>query len=60
MDLSLPRFTKLDDGVIPKTKPWPVETNPGLAGQLPPGVEIPSTEHLDRHTAEQEPEALDT
>ena len=24
MDLSLPRFTKLDDGVIPKTKPWPV------------------------------------
>ena len=27
MDLSLPRFTKLDDGVIPKTKPWPVATN---------------------------------
>ena len=24
MDLSLPRFTKLDDGVIPKIKPWPV------------------------------------
>ena len=24
MDLSLPRFTKLDDGVIPKTEPWPV------------------------------------
>ena len=24
MDLSLPRFTKLDDGVIPKTKPWQV------------------------------------
>ena len=24
MDLSLPRFTKLDDRVIPKTKPWPV------------------------------------
>ena len=28
MDLSLPRFTKLDDGVIPKTKPWPVAENP--------------------------------
>ena len=28
MDLSLPRFTKLDDGVIPKTKPWPVTENP--------------------------------
>ena len=27
MDLSLPRFTKLDDGVIPKTKPWPVAAN---------------------------------
>ena len=27
MDLSLPRFTKLDDGVIPKTKPWPVTEN---------------------------------
>ena len=27
MDLSLPRFTKLDDGVIPKTKPWPVSAN---------------------------------
>ena len=27
MDLSLPRFTKLDDGVIPKTKPWPVAVN---------------------------------
>ena len=24
MDLSLPRFTKLADGVIPKTEPWPV------------------------------------
>ena len=24
MDLSLPRFTKLDNAVIPKTKPWPV------------------------------------
>ena len=24
MDLLLPRFKKLDDGVIPKTKPWPV------------------------------------
>ena len=24
MDLSLPRFTKLDDGVIPRTEPWPV------------------------------------
>ena len=24
MELSLPRFQKLDDGVIPKTKPWPV------------------------------------
>ena len=24
MDLSLPRFTKLDDRVIPKTEPWPV------------------------------------
>ena len=24
MDLSLPWFTKLDDGVIPKTEPWPV------------------------------------
>ena len=24
MDWSLPRFTKLDNGVIPKTKPWPV------------------------------------
>ena len=28
MDLSLPRFMKLDDGVIPKTKPWPVTENP--------------------------------
>ena len=28
MDLSLPRFTKLDDGVIPKTKPWLVAENP--------------------------------
>ena len=27
MDLSLPGFTKLDDGVIPKTKPWPVAVN---------------------------------
>ena len=27
MDLSLPRFTKLDDGVIPKTKPWPIAAN---------------------------------
>ena len=27
MDLSLPWFTKLDDGVIPKTKPWPVAEN---------------------------------
>ena len=27
MDLSLPRFTKLDDGMIPKTKPWPVAEN---------------------------------
>ena len=27
MDLSLPRFTKLDDGMIPKTKPWPVTAN---------------------------------
>ena len=27
MDLSLPRFTKLDDGVIPKTNPWPVTEN---------------------------------
>ena len=27
MDLSLPRFTKLDDGVIPKTEPWPVTEN---------------------------------
>ena len=25
--LSLPRFTKLDDGMIPKTKPWPVAAN---------------------------------
>ena len=27
MDLSLPRFKKLDDGVLPKTKPWPVATD---------------------------------
>ena len=27
MDLSLPRFTKLDDVMIPKTKPWPVAEN---------------------------------
>ena len=27
MELSLPRFTKLDDGVLPKTKPWPVATD---------------------------------
>ena len=27
MDLSLPRFNKLDDGVIPKTKPWPVASD---------------------------------
>ena len=27
MDLSFPRFTKLDDGIIPKTKPWPVSAN---------------------------------
>ena len=31
MDLSLPRFTKLDDGVIPKTKPWPVTENPPVS-----------------------------
>ena len=24
MDLSLPRFAKLGDGVLPKTEPWPV------------------------------------
>ena len=24
MDLSLPRFAMLDDGVLPKTEPWPV------------------------------------
>ena len=33
MDLSLPRFTKLDDGVIPKTKPWPVTENPPASRQ---------------------------
>ena len=27
MDLSLPRFTQLADGVIPKTEPWPVTEN---------------------------------
>ena len=27
MDLSLPRFSKLDDGRIPKTKPWPIAEN---------------------------------
>ena len=27
IDLSLPRFKKLDDGVIPKTKPWPVASD---------------------------------
>ena len=27
MDLSLPRFTKLADGVIQKTEPWPVTEN---------------------------------
>ena len=27
MDLSLPRFTKRDDRVIPKTKPWLVAAN---------------------------------
>ena len=27
MDLSLPRFKKLDDGVILKTKPWPVASD---------------------------------
>ena len=27
MDLSLPRFTKLADGGIPKTEPWPVTEN---------------------------------
>ena len=27
MDLSLPRFKKLDDRVIPKTKPWPVASD---------------------------------
>ena len=27
MDLSLPRFAKLDDAVIPKTEPWPVTEN---------------------------------
>ena len=27
IDLSLPRFTKLDDGIIPKTKPWPIAVN---------------------------------
>ena len=34
MDLSLPRFTKLDDGVIPKTKPWPVTKNPPASATL--------------------------
>ena len=27
MDLSLPRFSKPDDGRIPKTKPWPIAEN---------------------------------
>ena len=27
MDLSLPRFSNLDDGRIPKTKPWPIAEN---------------------------------
>ena len=27
MDLSLPRFAKLGDGVLPKTEPWPVTKN---------------------------------
>ena len=27
MDLSLPRYSKLDDGRIPKTKPWPIAEN---------------------------------
>ena len=27
MDLSLPRFATLDDGVLPKTEPWPVTEN---------------------------------
>ena len=27
MDLSLPRFATLDDGVLPRTEPWPVTEN---------------------------------
>ena len=28
MDLSLPRFTRLDDGALPKTKLWPITEQP--------------------------------
>ena len=35
MDLSLPRFKKLDDGVIPKTKPWPATDSPWPATDSP-------------------------
>ena len=28
MDLSLPRFARLDDGVLPKTKLWPITEHP--------------------------------
>ena len=38
MDLSLSRFTKLDDGVIPKTEPWPVtKISPALPGSAKDG-----------------------
>ena len=41
MDLSLPRFTKLDDGVIPKTKLWPVtEDSPASLASAEDGNQI--------------------
>ena len=45
MDLSLPRFTKLDDGVIPKTEPWTVTENSPAS----PGQQRTDTERIRRH-----------
>ena len=47
MDLSLPRFTKLDDGVILKTKPWPVtEYSPVLRRRRKTEIERVRRHHV--------------
>ena len=44
MDLSLQRFTKLDDGVIPQIKPWPVtESSPASSTSRKDGNQTRTT-----------------